>query len=294
MIPKVRRSAFVAVALAAAIAVGCGGGEEVREYPLQGQILSITPDKMQASVKHEEIKGFMAAMTMDYKVKDAKEYQELQPGDLINATLVVESADGYLKDVKKVGNAPIEKAPGSSAAPASSGFELIKPGETVPDNAFLDQDGRKRDFASFRGKTVVMTFIYTKCPMPTFCPLMDRHFATIQGKLKADPALENVHLVTVSFDPLTDTPPVLKAHAAKLGADTARWTFLTGDRDEIDQFAARFGITVTRNVNDMTDIAHNLRTAIIDANGTLVKTYTGNEWSPEDVLADLASVAKGD
>ncbi|MGE3178313.1 MAG: SCO family protein [Vicinamibacterales bacterium] len=294
MIPKVRRSAFVVVALAAAIAVGCGGGEEVREYPLQGQILSITPDKMQASVKHEEIKGFMAAMTMDYKVKDAKEYQELQPGDLINATLVVESADGYLKDVKKVGNAPIEKAPGSSAAPASSGFELIKPGETVPDNAFLDQDGRKRDFSSFRGKTVVMTFIYTKCPMPTFCPLMDRHFATIQGKLKADPTLENVHLVTVSFDPLTDTPPVLKAHAAKLGADTARWTFLTGDRDEIDQFAARFGITVTRNVTDMTDIAHNLRTAIIDANGTLVKTYTGNEWSPEDVLADLASVAKGD
>ena len=157
----------------------------------------------------------------------------------------------------------------------------------MPDAAFVDQDGKPRDFASFRGSAVVVTFIYTKCPMPTFCPLMDRHFAAMQAKLKSDPALKRVHLVSVSFDPTTDTPPVLKKHAATLGADPSRWTFLTGDRDDIDQFAARFGVAVTREMNDPTNITHNLRTAIIDARGNLVKTYTGNEWTPEQVLADL-------
>jgi protein SCO1/2 len=97
--------------------------------------------------------------------------------------------------------------------------------------------------------------------------------------------------VTVSFDPVTDTPPVLKAHARRLEADLKRWTFLTGDRDEIDQFAARFGVSVTRALNDPRDITHNLRTGIVDANGRLVKVYTGNEWSPDQVLEDLKTVA---
>jgi protein SCO1/2 len=132
-----------------------------------------------------------------------------------------------------------------------------------------------------------MTFIYTRCPMPTFCPLMDRHFVAIQDTLKTDPALKNVHLVSISFDPTTDTPPVLKAHAETLGADPDYWTFLTGDRDEIDRFAMRFGVTLTRNPADPLDIAHNLRTAIVDANGQLTKTYTGNEWTPEQILSDL-------
>ena len=91
-----------------------------------------------------------------------------------------------------------------------------------------------------------MTFIYTQCPMPTFCPLMDRHFAAIQERLKADPALAQRAAVSVSFDPVTDTPPVLKKHAETLGADPSRWTFLTGDRDEIDQFASRFGVSIAR------------------------------------------------
>ena len=88
---------------------------------------------------------------------------------------------------------------------ASSGFELLKPGEPVPDAAFLDQDGRKRPFSSFKGSPLVLTFIYTSCPVPTFCPLMDSHFAAMQGKLKDDPALKGVRLLSVSFDPTTDT-----------------------------------------------------------------------------------------
>jgi protein SCO1/2 len=262
----------------------CGSSD--REYTLQGQILSIEPNRLQADIKHEEIRGFMAAMTMPYKVRDAKEFADLKPGDLITSTLVVVSNDAYLKDVKKVGEAPL-----ASAAPAaSSGFELLKPGESIPEVPFLDQEGRKTTFSSLKGKTVVLTFIYTQCPLPTFCPLMDRHFVTIQERLKADPALSQVHLATVSFDPVTDTPPVLKKHAVQLGADTSRWTFFTGDRDAIDKFASRFGVTISRDLTDPKNITHNLRTVIIDPDGKLVKAYTGNEWTPDQILADLKAV----
>jgi len=134
---------------------------------------------------------------------------------------------------------------------------------------------------------VLVTFTYTNCPMPTFCPLMDRNFVTIQNKLKAEKNELNVRLLTVSFDPATDTPAVLKKHAEKLGADPRIWSFLTGDRDAIDQWASRFGVSVSRAINDPRDITHNLRTAIIDRQGNLVQTYTGNEWNPDQVLADV-------
>src|SRR5205814_41607 len=135
-------------------------------------------------------------------------------------------------------------------------------------------------------------FIYTSCHFPTFCPLMDRHFASIQQTIKTDPSLKKVHLLSVSFDPLTDTPPVLKAHARELKADPARWTFLTGDRDDIDRFASRFGVSISRELNNPKDITHTLRTAIVDADGKLVKVYIGNEWTPAQLLEDLKPVAR--
>jgi len=269
------------------LAAACGANHQ-RTFTLQGQVLSLEPSRKQLTVKHEEIKGFMPAMTMPYEVRDEQLLDGLAAGDLINATLVVVSNGAYLSAIKKVGQAPLEKPPAEAPNPtASSGFELLKPGEAVPDGAFVDQRGHKRRFNAFKGSTVVMTFIYTKCPLPTFCPLMDRHFATLQTALKADASLEAVRLVTVSFDPITDTPAVLREHAKRLNADLTRWTFLTGDRDEIDKFAARFGVSVSRAMNDARDITHNLRTSIIDADGKVVKVYTGNDWSPDQVLADL-------
>ena len=242
-----RSLAVAAVALLVSVTLGCKASPPQHEYTLQGQIMAVAPDHRQATIKHETIPGFMAAMTMPYKVRDAKELEGLVPGDLITSTLVVISNDAYLTGVRKVGSAPVERPAGSTlAAPASSGFELLNTGDPVPDTTFLDQDGKARSFASFQGSTVVLTFIYTKCPMPTFCPLMDRNFVGLQRTIKTDPALKGVHLVSVSFDPITDTPPVLKKHAATLGADPSRWTFLTGDRDDVDKFAARFGVAITR------------------------------------------------
>ena len=277
------------VGLLAFVAIACSAPDR-HEYQLQGQVLSIAADRKEANIKHQDIPGFMPAMTMPYKVRDAAQYANLVPGDLITATLVVVSNEAYLKDVKKIGNSPLEPQP-SQAPSASSGFELLKPGEAVPNTVFIDQDNKVRDIASFKNSVVLVTFIYTKCPMPDFCPLMDRNFKTIQDRLAKDPSLKNVHLVSVSFDPATDTPQVLKMHAGALGADPARWTFLTGHRDDIDQFAMRFGVTITREMNDATNITHNLRTVIIDKQGQFVKSYTGNEWKPDEIMADLKNVA---
>ena len=267
---------------------GCGRSASDRESTLQGQILSIAVDRKDANIKHEEIKGFMAAMTMPYKVRNAKEFADLAPGDLITSTLVVLSNDAYLKDVRKVGSAPLE-APRAEAPmpPASSGFELLEAGQAVPDGAFVDQDGRRRTLADFRGSVIVATFIYTTCPMPTFCPLMDRHFTAMQETLKATKNSLRAHLLSVSIDPTADTPAVLKRHAQKLGADPRLWTFLTGERDAIDRWASRLGMSISRAMNDQKDIAHNLRTVVIDRQGNLAQIYTGNEWTPAQVVADV-------
>ena len=280
------------LALAAA---ACSRAPEQRTFTLQGQVQSLDLPRKLVTVKHEEIVGFMPAMTMPYEVADAKALDGLAPGDLINSKLVIFSNGARLVDSRKVGTAPLEKPPADVPNPptASAGFELLRPGEAVPDTKFLDQDGKARHFGAFKGSTVVLTFIYTRGPLPTFCPLMDRHFAALQKSLKSDAALQNVHLVTVSFDPTTDTPPVLKKHARSLDADFTRWTFLTGDRDEVDRFAARFGVSVDRALNDARDITHNLRTAIVNADGKLAKVYTGNDWTPEQILKDLRELGTG-
>jgi protein SCO1/2 len=270
------------------MAAGCGSKPSGQlTYKVEGQVLAVSPDHQQATIKHEEIKGFMMAMTMPYKVKDPQLLNGITPGDLINATLVVDPDGAYFSTVKKVGEAPLEKA--VPATPSTVAPEL-KPGESVPDAQFVDQDGRKKAFSAFKGAPLAVTFIYTKCPLPDFCPLMDRNFAAVQQRLKTDPTLKPAHLVSISFDPVTDTPAVLKKHAGALKADQARWTFLTGDRAEIDKFASRFGMAIARAPTDPSNITHNLRTAIVDADGKLVKVYTGPDWKPEQLIADLKAL----
>jgi protein SCO1 len=275
------------------LTIACAPAAPKNTYVLRGQILSIEAPRKTLTIKHGEIKGLMPAMTMPYTVRDEKLLSGLAPGDLVDATLVVESNDAFLSRIQKTGTAPLDPSAAAAAAPTTyaSGVELLKPGDAVPDAPFVTEDGRRVRFRMFAGAPIVMTFVYTRCPLPTFCPLMDRHFAEMQAPLAADPSLARVHLVTVTFDPEYDTPAVLKQHAESLHADPKRWTFLTGSRDDIDRFAARFGLVVSRAPNDPRDITHNLRTVVIDSHGKLVTTYTGNDWTPRQILADLKSVA---
>jgi protein SCO1/2 len=219
-------------------------------------------------------------------VRDGALIAERVPGDLVIATLVVRGTDAYLSAISKVSFAPL--APDAPAPEASSGFELLKVGDPLPEQRFVDESGRSRQLADWRGHPLAITFIYTRCPLPTFCPLMDRNFVTIQTSASRDPALRGrIRLLSISFDPQYDTPAVLREHAKTLKADPAVWSFLTGDRDEIDRFGARFGVSIMRDVKDPRDITHNLRTVIVDAQGRVAKIYNGFDWTPQDVIADL-------
>jgi protein SCO1/2 len=138
-----------------------------------------------------------------------------------------------------------------------------------------------------------VTFIYTRGPLPTFCPLMDQNFATIQEAVAEDPALAGqVKLVSITFDPEHDTPEVLAAHAEKRHADPDVWTFLTGDQATIDRFAGRFGVGVLRQT-EAADIQHNLRTTLVGRDGRVLKVYSGSDWTPGAVLADLRAATAG-
>jgi Cu/Ag efflux protein CusF len=167
-----------------AVALSC---TKAREYPLKGQVLAVNADSGEIAVKHEDIQGLMPAMTMTFTVEDRAVLTERVPGDLIEATLLVTERQAALRGVRKVGFSKL--SPPAAAAAATSGFELLKPGEPVPDQAFVDERGQSRRLSDWRGRAVALTFIYTRCPIPTFCPLMDRHFAAVQKTIQEDRSL---------------------------------------------------------------------------------------------------------
>lgn len=269
------------IVLLALVAAACSRPPQGKEYELKGQILALRPDRNEVVVKHEDIPGFMPAMTMPYKVKEGL-LADKEPGDLITATLVVAETDAHLSAMTKTGHAAI---PGTDAAPVTPGFDILREGEQVPDDRLVDENGAPLPLSSLRGHRVALTFMYTQCPFPEFCPLMDRNFVAVQNTIKESPELADVRLVSVSFDPAFDTPSVLKKHARTLRADPRIWHFVSGDPTEITRFAARFGVAVERPEGQ--PITHNLSTAVIDPAGRLVRLRAGNSWTPAELVADL-------
>jgi protein SCO1/2 len=277
------RSFFRCVAVAAIAATACSRTPPAKEYQLTGQILDVKPERKEVLVRHEDIPGFMPAMTMPYTVDDAGALAGKAPGDLITATLVVAETEAHLTNLTKTGHAPIEDA----TAPPITDSQILKPGDSVPDTALLDENNVSRPLTSLKGHRVAVTFIYLRCPLPEFCPLMDRHFAAVQAEVKKTPALADVRLVSVSFDPANDTPAALKAHAKALQADPAIWHFVTARAEDIKDFSARFGVTAFPSDESPSVLTHNLSTAVIDPEGRLVKIRPGNMWTPADLIADL-------
>lgn len=279
---RTRTYAAAAVAVTLALSAACNRG---REYELRGQVLAVDAARQEITIKHEDIKGFMPGMTMPFKVRDASLLEGRAPGDLVRATLVVKDSEGYLKAIEGTGHAPLAERP-----PARPHVDALAAGDEVPDAAFLDDAGATRRLSEWRGRTLAITFIYTRCPLPDFCPLMDRQFSQVQQIVADDAALRGrVHLLSISFDPAFDTPAVLATHAKKVGADPATWSYLTGAEADIESFAAQFGVSIMREGSDPGDVVHNLRTAVVDANGRLVKVISGMQWAPSELAAELRS-----
>ena len=281
----------LAAALVSALAAACGPGDAPpaapQEYDLVGQVLAVDAARQQVTIKHEDIVNFMPGMTMTFRVRDAKLLEGIAAGDLVKGRLVVSGGEAHISQLARTGQAPVPQGTTGSPPP-----RVLDAGEAVHDASFVDQTGTPRRLADWRGKTLAVAFTYTRCPMPTFCPLLERHLRAAQQTIQANPALKDrVQLISVTLDPEYDRPKVLQAHAAALKADPAIWRFLTGDREPLEQFAGQFGVNTLPPSEGSADIVHNLRTAIVDAEGRLVTVLSGTDWTPDDLVRELERAA---
>ncbi len=259
-------------------------------YKVVGVVRKLNRGAGLVTIRHEAIPGFMPAMTMPFHVDDRELLEDLQVGDKVEGRLLIEGERSELVDL-----AITELAPPPELTVDLSGGQptlrptvrLLQPGEEVPDFSMTTQDGKPLALSDLRGKLVVLTFIYTRCPLPDFCPLMDRKYAEIAGRLKGLPGgTEAVRLLSVSFDPEHDTPEILRKHAAIHGASPPLWTFAVASHEELRRVAEPLGLSYGPTANE---IIHTLSTAVIDRNGRLIQLEQGNGWQVDDVVKTLYS-----
>lgn len=282
---RLRGRRLFAPLLALALTAACGRENPPRQFALAGQILAVHPETREITIKHGDIENLMPAMTMSFAVASPAMLEGRTPGELVKGTLEIRDSGVRLIALERTGVAPLP-----SPAEVALAAGVLEVGDAVPDTAFIDQHDRRRSFAEWKGTATLVTFVYTECPLPTFCPLMGQNFATIQRGIAEDARLKGrVKLVSFTFDPERDQPAVLARYAARLKADPDVWTFLTGDRATVEKFAARFGVGLIRSPETPAEITHNLRTYLIGADGRVLKIYSGNQWTPGAVLGDLRS-----
>lgn len=255
---------------------------DIKRFEVHGQIRSVDQVNKIVRITHEEIPDYMPAMTMPFSVKDAAVLDGLTPGDGVQFELDVTEDDSWVSHIEKIagGESPVSATAGSPALSLEDReTERLAVGELAPDFTLMDQDGRTIHLRDFRGKAVVLTFIYTRCPLPNFCPLMSKNFSELEKRLSQD-LPGKYHLLSVTMDPDYDRPDVLKEYAARYDASAKDWTFATGSAEQI-QFVASLTGLYYRRENGL--ISHDLRTALIGPNGRLVHLWKSNVWTPYEV-----------
>ena len=262
----------------------------IREFPLTGQILSIKPDRAEARVKHDDVKGFMDAMTMDFTVKDPKELDGLQPGDLIAATLVITDEEGYLRGIRKTGAAPI-----AAGAGRHDGRRAGAPARRGGSRHHVRR--RRRQAAAAVGLPRAVRPHHLHLHALPAARLLPAHEQVLRRAAEGDrraAGAQGAGPAAVGF-----VRPRLR-HAGTAEEDGGRrsapipriWQFVTAPREAVDAFGARFGLSVIREGPNGQTITHNLRTPLVGRDGTLLKQYNGNDWSPDDVVRDLEGLVK--
>ena len=264
-----------------------GADSSVTVYHLRGKVVSTDVPHGIVVVDHEAIPGFMDAMTMPYQLKDPTIASELHPGDTITADVLVSksSEETVMLDHIDV------IAQGRPDYKPTVFYHVPAPGDVVPDFVLRNQDGRVIHLSQFRGKTLLLTFIYTRCPLPNFCPLITHNFAVIDQQLAASPALfAKTHLLCISFDPEHDTPARLRAYGAQYIGSEAKdafvhWDFAVPTKPELLELAKYFDVGITPGPDET--ITHTMSTTLIGPHGKVEQFYPGNEWTPEQVVADV-------
>lgn len=260
---------------------------EYRRYEIKGRVVSVDRNARQVILAHEEIPGFMKAMTMGFKVKDDAALEMMKPGDHVSAILALDPEGGYLE------NPVINKASGTQPEASTSPVHDPQVGEQVPDFELVNQTGKKLRLAQFAGRPVLLTFIYSRCPLPDYCIRMSNNFAEIAKELKAKhpKRYQRLQMLSISIDPEYDTPEVLRKYARNYAAEVdpglQHWTFASGSPEQVRRVADYFGLSYEPQSGQ---IVHSLRTAILDKDGRIAFLYRGNDWKPGDAVRDLETL----
>ncbi len=254
-----------------------------RHYEARGIIRGSAPDRSTVDVEHEDIRGFMPSMTMPLAVHNPKEIVDLKTGDAISFRLNVTDQDVWIDNIKKIEPSEVHlpvPAPTPPISPKVS--ERLKESDTMPSFALTNQEGARITLDTFRGEPFVLTFVFTRCPLPNFCPRMSHNFADLQSAIKTGGgALAKARLLSITLDPAFDRPPVLKEYGAYQNSDPKIWTLATGAPADVDALTRAFSVYVQTEGGT---ISHGLATALIDKNGKIDKIWRGNAWKPEEVI----------
>ncbi len=251
-----------------------------KRYRLQGKVLAKDPAKSELTIVHKEIPGFMPAMTMPYRVKDPAVVEEIQPGSTIAAD-VVTSGQG-----KEVWLENVIITEENAHGPAARGeTNYLSAGASVPDLKMTNQDGKAIHLSQFRGKALLLTFIYTRCPLPEFCPRLTAQFAALHRELtKSADESQRTHLITVTLDPKYDTPAILRQYGLAYTGDASafqHWDFVSAAPSDLKKLAEEFGLDYEE---DSGQINHTMSTVLISPEGNLLANWEGSQWKPEEVL----------
>jgi protein SCO1 len=274
------------LALAACSAPPAGPEER---YELHGTVVSVDADRQRVKLDHKAIPGYMDAMTMEFRVKDARMLPALTPGKLVTADLVVAAGSSWIENVV------VSSPAGAPSLPSRvEGATEPAPGAPAPAFALVDHESKPATLERYRGKAIALTFIYTRCPLPDYCPLMTSNFATVRREIaRAPEAAARIQLLSITIDPEYDTPEVLARYAREFASDESgrvadNWAFLTGTPDRVREAAHAYGL-VYETLSGTID--HSLRTAVIAPDGRLLSVYRGNDWRPSALAAELIRAA---
>ena len=268
-----------------AVLLALTGAACATTHSATGLVLRVDPSTSTMTVSHDEVPGFMDAMVMPFDVRGSTQLDSVRPGDRVSFRMVIRKDGTHIERVRLLSAAPADA--GAIATPAAS--TLVPIGSVVPEFSLIDQHGRALTLSSLRGRVVVVTFIYTRCPLPDYCPRMIANLAAVRERFR-DRLGKDVVLLTVTFDPQYDTPERLAAFAKSQKADADGWYFLTGDANGIKQVCDAFGVEYWP---DSGLITHTLQTAVIDRDGRLAAAVEGKDFTGRQIADLVASVISG-
>lgn len=258
-------------------------------FQVKGVVREVKPGEKSVTIQHEEIPGHMPAMTMPFDVRDTNELAGLEAGDPVSFRLNLTDTEGWIDQIRKTGPRT-NLLPAGGPIRRARDVEPLSEGDLLPEYHFTNELGRAFSTTEFKGQALAIEFLFTRCPLPDFCPRMANNFEAAQDALLAmTNAPVRWHLLTLSFDAEFDTPTVLKAYAENHHYDSSRWTFAAGDLADITAIGEQFGFTFWHD--ETGSLSHNLRTAVIDASGRVQKIFVGNQWTPGELVSEMVKAA---